>query len=149
MIRAPEVPRIFVDFDGVLRPDSASRDMLDAACVGRFAECVLTHSGARVVIASTWRLAYSLDELRAMFPLELAARIEGATPMLRAANYHRIRDDEVAAYLRKLGAASSHWIAVDDKPALYGPNAPVLAIDPACGFDDAAARALRCWLDGA
>ena len=43
---------MFVDFDGVLRRDGSPRERLDADCVERFADCVLAHDAARVVIAS-------------------------------------------------------------------------------------------------
>lgn len=140
--------RIFLDFDGVLRRDGSPRDALDAECVERFAECVLAHAEARVVIASTWRLVHALEALRALFPARLAPRIEGATPMLRVADVNRIRGEEVAAYLHAAGAATSRWIAIDDKPVLYGPGAPVLAVDPARGFDEDCARRLAEWLRG-
>lgn len=147
MICLSELPRVFIDFDGVLRRDNAPRDTLDTDCVELFADCVLTHAAARVIIVSAWRLAFSFAALRAMFPPRLAPRIEGATPLLRTANINRIRGDEVAAYLHAVGAGACRWLAVDDKPALYGPNAPVLAVDPASGFDDTAAQALRRWLE--
>jgi hypothetical protein len=53
----PDHSRVFVDFDGVLRRDGSPRERLDADCVERFADCVLAHDAARVVIASTWRLS--------------------------------------------------------------------------------------------
>lgn len=144
----PGQPRVFVDIDGVLRRDGSPREQLDADCVERFADCVLAHDAARVVIASTWRLVYTLDALREMLPARLAPRIEGATPQLRTADINRIRAEEVAAYLHSVGAGLSRWIAVDDKPALYGAGAPVLATNPARGFDEAAATALQMWLRG-
>lgn len=145
-MKRPDAPRVFVDFDGVLRRDGSPRETLDADCVERFADCVLSHDAARVVIASSWRLSFRLDALRAMFPERLVPRIEGATPLLRLANVNRIRSDEVAAYLHAVGASVSRWIAVDDKPALYGPGAPVIATHPARGFDADAAIALDQWL---
>ena len=148
-MNTPEHPRVFVDFDGVVRRDGSPRERLDADCVERFADCVLAHDAARVVIASTWRLVFTLDALRAMFPARLVPRIEGATPQLRTANVNRIRSDEVTAYLHAVGAGASRWIAVDDKPALYGPGAPVLAVDPVLGFDTRCAERLRQWLAGA
>jgi len=145
----PGHPRVFVDFDGVLRRDGSPRERLDADCVERFADCVLAHDAARVVIASTWRLVFTLDAMRAMFPARLVPRIEGATPQLRTANVNRIRADEVAAYLHSVGAGVSRWIAVDDKPALYGPEAPVLDVDPSLGFDVRCAARLKTWLEAA
>ncbi len=145
---AVEVVRVFVDFDGVLRRDGSPREQLDADCVERFADCVLSNAGAQVVIASSWRLAFGVAALRAMFPSRLVPRIEGATPQLRMPNFNRIRSDEVAAYLHSVGAGASRWIAVDDKPAFYELGAPVLAVDPEHGFDERCARELASWLRG-
>lgn len=138
--------RVFVDFDGVLRRDGSPRERLDADCVERFETAILASPDARVVIASTWRLMHSLAALRGMFSAALAARIEGATPMLRILDVNRMRAAEVEAYLDGVGAPRAGWLAIDDKPALYGPGAPVIAVDPNRGFDAACAESLASWL---
>lgn len=138
--------RVFVDFDGVLRREGSPRERLDADCVERFEAAILASPDARVVIASTWRLMHSLAALRALFSPGFASRIEGATPMLRILDVNRMRAAEVEAYLDRMGAARSGWLAIDDKPALYGAGAPVIAVDPHRGFDSACAESLARWL---
>lgn len=138
--------RIFVDFDGVLRRDSSPRERLDADCVARFSAAVLSRPDSRVVIASTWRLVHRLEALRRLFPADLAARIEGATPDLPEAEDYP-RHDEVRAYLARQGLHGVRWIAVDDDASLYRPGAPLVQVDPGTGFDAACAARLQAWLD--
>jgi len=129
----------------VLRRQSSPRNVLDGDCVEHFARAVLWHYGASIVIASTWRLAYSLDELRGFFPADLGNRIEGKTPeLIRQADYARHR--EVRAYLRRRRLQDSPWIAVDDDPGQFRPGAPLIDVDPARGFDAVCAARLRHWL---
>lgn len=137
--------RVFVDFDGVLRCDAAPPQQLEARCVAHFAQAVLGHPDAKVVIVSAWRLAHPLQALRALFPAALAERIEGVTPELPVGKAY-LRRAEVLAYLQNDGRFGSAWIAVDDKPVLYGPDANVIAVDPAVGFDARCASELRQWL---
>lgn len=147
--RGAPIRRIFLDLDGVLRRDNSPREKRDAYCVALFEATVLASADARVVIASTWRLMFSLDTLRASFSPDFARRIEGATPQLRTVTLNEIRRAEVKAYLENAHAFDDPWIAVEDKPALYGPGAPVLATDPNRGFDDECASALARWLAAA
>ena len=109
--------RIFLDFDGVLRRLDSPRAQLDADadCLGQFEAAALSVPEVKVVISSTWRLVHSLASVRALFPPQLAARIEGATPnLLEAEDF--ARHDEVLAYLASRQLRGSPWIAVDDDP---------------------------------
>jgi hypothetical protein len=126
--------RIFLDFDGVLRRQDSPRSRLDADCLEQFAAAVLSAPDARVVVSSTWRLVHSFASLRALFPPQLAARIEGATPNLPEAEEFA-RHDEVLAYLAGRQLRGSPWIAVDDDPEQYRPGVQLVLVDPAAGFD--------------
>jgi hypothetical protein len=139
--------RIFLDFDGVLRRRSSPPSALDADCVEKFAQSVLWHPDVQVVISSAWRLVYSLRALRALFPSELGARVEGVTPEV-ARPQLRHRHDEILAYLHHRQLQATRWIAVDDRPQQFRPDASLLVVDPACGFDEACASRLRAWLAG-
>jgi hypothetical protein len=139
--------RVFVDFDGVLRRESSPRSALDADCIEHFAGAVLSHPEAKVVISSTWRLAYSLAALRRLFPPELAERIEGATPEELEAEEHA-RQVEIQSYLNRNGLHGMRWIAVDDDEEQFREGAPLLVVDPVRGFDAACAARLRQWLAG-
>jgi len=137
--------RIFLDFDGVLRRESSPKSKLDDDCVRNFELAVLSHSEARVVITSTWRLALTLKALRQLFPLELAARIVGVTPDLPETQDYP-RQAEVEAYLMRRGVRRSRWIAIDDDAEQFRSSAPLLLVDQATGFDETCAQRLRDWL---
>lgn len=137
--------RIFLDFDGVLRRESSPKDRLDADCVRHFEQAVLARAEARVVIASTWRLVHRLEALRKLFSPDFSARIEGVTPDLPDAEDYA-RHAEVRAYLAKRNLHGIRWIAVDDDPEQYRPDAPLIRVDPARGFDAGCAQALGAWL---
>ncbi len=137
-----------MDFDGVLRRESSPRSALDADCIGHFASAVLSHPEARVVISSTWRLAYPLGTLRGLFPPALAERIEGATPNVVDAEDFQ-RQVEIQSYLNRNRLHGVRWIAVDDDAEQFRAGAPLIVVDPAQGFDESCAASLRRWLAGA
>ena len=137
--------KIFLDFDGVLRRESSSKSRLDEDCVRNFEQAVLAHPRARVVIASTWRLVHRLEALRRLFPAGLAARIEGVTPDMPDVEEF-VRHAEVIGYLNRNKLQGVRWIAVDDDHEAYRPNAPLLRVDPALGFNEDCGQRLRAWL---
>jgi hypothetical protein len=137
--------RVFLDFDGVLRRESSPKSRLDADCVQCFQSAILSHAEAKVVIASTWRLVHRLDVLRKLFSPDFAARIEGITPDLAEAEEY-VRHAEVRAYLSRNGLHGMRWIAIDDDPEQYRPDAPLIRVDPALGFDQACSKRLQDWL---
>jgi hypothetical protein len=138
--------RIFLDFDGVLRRLSSPSSALEPNCVDEFAQAVLWHPDAKVVISSTWRLAYSLRQLRALLPSELGKRVEGATPEI-AGSRDYARHDEILDYLRRRRLQASAWLAVDDRAQQFRTGASVLVVDSTQGFDRACGAKLRRWLE--
>ena len=75
---------LFLDFDGVLHPEydrqAAPADV--AFChLPRFEAVMCDHPEVEIVISSTWREQFPLDDLRARFSPDIAARIVGATPI--------------------------------------------------------------------
>ena len=75
---------LFLDFDGVLHPEydrqAAPADV--AFChLPRFEAVMRDHPEVEIVISSTWREQFPLDDLRARFSPDIAARIVGATPI--------------------------------------------------------------------
>jgi hypothetical protein len=139
------VMRIFVDFDGVLRRESSPRSELEQDCVLRFQAAVLSHPQASVVIASTWRLVHKLGVLRALFPPELARRIEGVTPDVSDAEEY-VRHMEIQEYLNRKRLHAERWIAVDDDAEQFKSGSSLLLVNAARGFDVECEHKLRAWL---
>ena len=137
--------RIFLEFDGVLRRESSPKSRLDADCVRNLESAVLSHSEARVVITSTWRLVQPLHALRCLFSQELRARVEGVTPDFPEVEGYP-RHAEVQAYLATHRASDSRWIAIDADADEYQPGAPLILVNAAIGFDETCAQRLRHWL---
>jgi len=128
---------IFLDFDGVLNSDiyfaspaflAATRGLTDAqmmlddrryhldpeklALVNRLVEV----SGARVVVSSSWRLMYSLDELGELLASRGATfRPFAATPRVTEYEPARpLRAREILAYLGALESPPEAMVALDD-----------------------------------
>lgn len=108
---------LFLDVDGVLNsakwfrnPRSNEDDYLglrsiDPACVSRLKK-ILSFTGAKVVLSSTWRLEESFVKT-----LEDAGiPIEGRTPYIRSNH----RGEEIAAWLTGRDGISCDYIVIDD-----------------------------------
>jgi len=148
---------IFLDIDGVLFPEKKfdkpvpQEDYMkfDPDCLNEFESVLRIFTEAKVVISSSWREIFPFEVIPPLFSPDIKARIVGATPLLEIKiihNFQFLRHQEVLEYLRQNQAESSRWVAVDDIPEHYPPNAPVVATDPYIGFDDNAANKLTQYL---
>ncbi len=148
---------IFLDIDGVLVPEKKfdkpvpQEDYMkfDPDCLNEFESVLRIFTEAKVVISSSWREIFPFEVIPPLFSPDLKVRIVGATPLLETKiihNFQFLRHQEVLEYLRQNQAESSRWVAVDDIPEHYAPNAPVVATDPYIGFDDNAANKLTQYL---
>ena len=130
---------VFLDLDGVLRRKDAPLYELEPGLVARFEQAARAIPDLQIVISSSWREAFGLDEIREHFAVGIAARIVGITPSVA------VRDDfdrhrEVLAYLKRRHPGEDvRWLAIDDDPENYRPGAPVILLDCNVGFDEAAA----------
>jgi len=148
---------IFLDIDGVLVPEKkfdrpVSQDdymKSDPDCLNKFENVLRRFTEAKVVISSSWREIFPFEVIPPLFSPDIKARIVGATPLLETKiihNFKFLRHQEVLEYLRQNQSEGSTWVAVDDIPEHYAPNAPVIATDPYIGFDDNSAKKLTQYL---
>jgi hypothetical protein len=147
---------IFLDIDGVLIPDrrhetSVSPDIMkfDSGCLNHFENVLRSYPNALVVISSSWREIFPFEVIPPLFSPDIAIRIIGFTPFLHPQNIHQykyLRHQEVLEYLRQNQAEKSPWVAIDDIPEHYPPEAPVVAIDDYNGFDQNSAKVLSEYL---
>ena len=138
---------IFLDIDGVLRRIGSPLDVLDADCLGRFEAVVRAHPQVQIVISSSWRLLYRLDDIRARFAPDIGARIIGETPWLEDRR-QASRADEVLAYLASFDGMP-RWVALDDQPEVFADRGLadcVIPLDGATGFDAVAVAQLGALL---
>jgi len=120
---------LFLDFDGVLHPPHEATvcpfSYLDNFCT--VLREIDPGGALRIVVSSTWRLLESLEELRAHFPPDIAARIIDVTPFLLPVNPQLAgsRQREIEAWMAD-HAPGGAWLAVDDIPLYFEIGCPHL-----------------------
>jgi hypothetical protein len=138
MNTSPRRTVLFLDFDGVLHPCGG------VAAGVRFSrrpmfETLLQEPDLRhveIVISSTWREAYPLRKLIAMFSKDIQPRIIGATPTLDDVAARHLRYREIRSWLNA-HPEIVHWAALDDAVDDF-PNdkrANVIFTNPAIGLE--------------
>ena len=134
---------VFLDFDGVMHP--AGCDTSRYFCnLAAFEAVMREHTNVAIVIASTWRNAYPLSELKRHFSPDIGSRIVGKTPTWEDESDEHIRYREIRDFLKHPKLAGLRWIAVDDSEFEFPPGCGnLLVCDSTRGFDAAAADALR------
>lgn len=124
---------LMLDFDGALHrffPLAGESDESNAhfAFLPAFEAAVRAcDRPVRIVIASTWRKKYSLDEIKRMFSPDIGDLIVGGTPYVGSGNGPGGRLAEVNQWLVDHGLQDAPWVGVDDYPELYGPGCAVVA----------------------
>lgn len=121
----------FLDFDGCLHrffPISKD-DPMDAlfAYVPQFEEAIRQCPNAEIVISSSWRHKYSLEEMKKHFSPDVQEMIIDVTPKIGAGASPGARSDEVNLWLRQNGRVGQAWIGIDDYPSLYKTGDAVVA----------------------
>ena len=151
---------IFLDIDGVIVPEKkfdipvGKENLLrfDPICLQIFEEVLQRYPKVLVVISSSWREVFPFEVIRPLFSPSIARRVVGFTPFLDTKIIHQfqyIRHQEVLEFLRQNKASDDFWVAIDDIPEHYPPNAPVVVTDAYNGFDAYAALALELYLSAA
>ena len=106
---------LFLDFDGVLHPAGARRNTGDLERLPLLENLLRepAHAAVRIVISSTWREAYSLERLRALFSADIQSRVVGVTPVLDEYDSDYNRYEEIKAWL-DAHPRIERWVALDD-----------------------------------
>ena len=126
----------FLDFDGCLHrffplegEDEASNALF--AFVPQFEEairaCKKECGKVEIVVSSSWRHKYSLEQMKQNFSSDIQEMMIGVTPKIGAGASSGARQDEVELWLRQQGRTGEPWIGVDDYPQLYKEGATVVA----------------------
>ena len=134
---------LFLDFDGVLHP--ASGDSVPEFSKAPALADAMQGFACNVVISSTWRFHYGLDEVKDFLPAGIADRVVGVTgddPRSRFA-----RHDSILAWLARSDPVD--WRALDDAQAEFRETSHLIACSPDVGLEDAQMLELRTWLESA
>lgn len=139
---------LFLDIDGVLHPEHCHESQ-HFCCLPVFEQVLRRTPDWDVVITSTWRLQFPLQDLRARFSHDVAHHIIGVT-----AKFSQLenvpdslqafeREAECNAWLRANDRVVFPWLAIDDRSWLYRPfNRSLFLVDGKTGMTAADAEEL-------
>jgi hypothetical protein len=127
------VTYIFLDIDGVLRKKTDPNNKLNDELTNILASSI-DEENIQIVISSTWRIAYSLENLKQLFPESMRQFIASATPEHPNQNINFVRERECMAWLRANAITPSYYVAIDDDTDLFK-YFPLIKIDPYKGID--------------
>lgn len=135
---------LFLDFDGCLHV----KGQLPFEYLPILERELEPFPDVRLVVSSSWREIYSLDEIIDMFPSTLRSRLIGMTPVL--GKQPEGRGLECRTWLAQ-NAPTAGWIAIDDDSTLFAPGDPhVVPCESRQGIADVRViDALRRWLEQA
>jgi len=129
---------VFLDFDGVTHAIdnniSGMSNLFDSNCMTFINQALSKFPAVKVVITSTWRLEYSLDELKYQMGV-LGEKVIGATPdipPIQLSNLKGSREIECRAWLKE-NNSEELVIAIDDKALMYD-TLPVYETQSGVGF---------------
>jgi Swiss Army Knife RNA repair-like protein len=132
---------IFLDIDGVLAPIRRwdRYGDLDRACIAVLND-IIAHSGAEIVVASTWRHGKTVTQLQDMLDAHgFAGRVADKTPTDLPG---RLRGEEIAAWLEQ--HAVGGCVIIDDHADMGELCTHLVQTHPAHGLQPAdAPRAIE------
>lgn len=126
---------VFLDFDGVLNSEQSYRQL---GTHSRFGEPnvaalngILSSTGARVVITSTWRTGYTMHEIAGFLERDgvLANRVAGKTQALGAE-----RGLEIDAWLGSVPYEVSSYVVLDDHDDMAMHAGRLVRVSPELGL---------------
>jgi len=138
---------IFLDIDGVLSPEPRNDYVFDKDCLAHFENAIRTLDDVKIVISSTWKLVYSLKEIKGRFSPDIQPLIVGMTPDAYGKIEPYERHGEVLAYLRLAEDEDAEWVAIDDDSEHYPKKCTVILTGSSIGFNHTSALKLRKILE--
>ena len=135
---------LFLDFDGVLHSVEANKQEL--FCKAPLLSNFLSANPCEIVISSSWRLHFSLEELKQRLQLPLANLIVGKTGPCEMGR--RSRFAEIQSYISK-NKPQANWRALDDSIKDFPVDCPELIhCDPYEGITEKEIILLSNWIGG-
>jgi hypothetical protein len=118
---------LFLDFDGVLH-GHYGRDAVLWKFLPRLEAALRDYPETRVVISSSWGDGRSMDELRAFFSLDIAARIvDKVTTHRRRMQPFGERGEACRRFCRRHKLRAGDWLAIDDCSSLFRRSDPLIS----------------------
>jgi hypothetical protein len=133
---------LFLDFDGVLHSVVASKQ--DLFCKAPLLNNLLTAQSCEIVISSSWRLYFNLDELKGRLPPPVADLIVGLTGPCVAGPWSRYT--EIKDYISRKNP-QANWRALDDSFIDFPVDCKnLIRCDPNVGITEKEITVLSEWL---
>jgi hypothetical protein len=133
---------LFLDFDGVLHPTSASEDERFSRV--HLLDAIWPNDGCGIVISSSWRNFFPFTALVAHFPPAMRGCVIGITGPPYVGRWPRYQ--EIKAYLSRHGPLAE-WRALDDAWFEFPAKCPELILcDPNLGIQEPQLQLLGAWL---
>ena len=135
---------LFLDFDGVLHP-SLCNDKDRFSKVNLLSQ-VFTSSSCQIIISSSWRFQFTLDQLRAMFPVSISSLIIDVSGEAITGQYARYL--EIKQWLTNKQKPFADWMAIDDAINEFPPSCQnLIATKSSQGITKEQIIKLKEWLD--
>lgn len=134
---------LFLDFDGVTHP--LTGEPFSRICIEHIERAIEGFS-VGIVISSTWRENYHLDEIRRLLGSQLGNLVIGKTPVIDDPFLKHVRYYEVLQFMAETNLGSQGWVGLDDTRGFYPADAPVIWCDSRTGMTDSEAKQLCCAL---
>jgi len=134
---------LFLDFDGVLHPSMCdSKKFLTNA---PFLAALINEYPCQIVISSSWRFQYTLDEIKKMLPKAISNQVIDKTGDAFAGAYQRY--NEIKFYLQVHGKSLADWKALDDTQNEFPPDCKNLILcSHITGLGQKQIMELKKWL---
>lgn len=131
---------LFLDFDGCCHSYKSGVDQYFRRSEAVLEPWLRLRPQVEVVVSSSWRETYSLQEMQEFFAEDLRHRIIDSTPVLLRDGWASVdgdllpvrfeREAEILCWLRQSGQPWSAWAALDDQPWRFKPFCERLVV---CG----------------
>jgi hypothetical protein len=135
---------LFLDFDGVLHPSLS--DNKDRFSKVNLLSQALTSSKCQIIISSSWRFQFTLDQLKKMLPKSISNLVVDTTGEAITGQYARY--NEIKHWLESIQKPFSDWKAIDDAINEFPPDCPnLIATKSSQGIMQDQIIMLKQWLD--
>lgn len=125
---------LFLDFDGVVHPRSGN--LFDLTCLSYVELALTNYPTLEVVITSSWREHYELDQLKQLLGKEISKRVIGQTPLIIGSIEKHVRYSEIIQYLSDTNQTYRPWVALDDSSSLFPADAPLVSVNGKTGMTE-------------
>lgn len=133
---------LFLDFDGVTHPEPCGGE-LGFCCLALIEDVLLEFPSVQIVISSSWRDHFGLEQIREFFSAGMRTRVIGVTASIKRPSADWLpghvpqyeREWECDGWMKKHCDWGTPWMAIDDRAHWFRPDcSDLLLTDSKTGF---------------